>query len=75
MHIQHICCILRLMPVSGKKIMKMLLKRGWSKKSQRGSHVKLVKGSKQTEIPVHGNKDLGKGLIKAIEKQTGEKIL
>jgi len=52
-----------------------LRKRGWEIKSQRGSHVKLIKGKKITEVPVHGNRDLGKGLIKAIEKQTGEKIL
>ncbi len=64
-----------LMPVSGKKIIKLLGKAGWEIISQTGSHVKLKKGKKVTHIPVHGNKDLGKGLIKAIEKQTGEKIL
>lgn len=63
------------MPISGKSIVKILIKRGWQVKSQRGSHVKLVKNGKITEVPVHGNKDLGRGLIKAIEKQTGEKIL
>jgi predicted RNA binding protein YcfA (HicA-like mRNA interferase family) len=63
------------MPVSGKQIIKLLKMRGWQIKGQRGSHVKLVKDGKTTEVPVHGNKDLGKGLINAIEKQTGEKIL
>jgi predicted RNA binding protein YcfA (HicA-like mRNA interferase family) len=63
------------MSLSGKKIVKILKKKGWVVKSQRGSHVKLVKDDKTTEVPVHGNHDLGKGLIKAIEKQTGEKIL
>ena len=42
---------------------------------ERGSHVKMVKDGKVSEIPVHGNHDLGIGLIKAIEKQTGEKLL
>jgi predicted RNA binding protein YcfA (HicA-like mRNA interferase family) len=64
-----------LMPVSGKKIIKLLKKSGWVIVSQSGSHVKLKKGKIITIIPIHGNKDLGKGLVKAIEKQTGEKIL
>jgi predicted RNA binding protein YcfA (HicA-like mRNA interferase family) len=63
------------MPISGKAIIKALLKQGWSIKSQRGSHVKLTKDGKITEVPVHGNHDLGRGLIKSIEKQTGEKLL
>ncbi|MBF0207077.1 MAG: type II toxin-antitoxin system HicA family toxin [Oligoflexia bacterium] len=42
--------------------------------SQKGSHVKLKKGDKMTIVPVHP-KDLSKPLIKAIEKQTGEKII
>jgi predicted RNA binding protein YcfA (HicA-like mRNA interferase family) len=63
------------MPISGKKVVKMLKKSGWEIISQTGSHVKLRKGNLITHVPVHGNKDLGKGLIKAIEKQTKEKIL
>lgn len=63
------------MPLSGKKIIQILHKRGWEVESQRGSHVKLIKGNKMTVVPLHGNRDLGRGLIKAIEKQTGEKLL
>ena len=63
------------MPISGKRIIRLLRDRGWTIKSQRGSHVKMVKGEKVTEIPCHGNIDLGIGLIKAIERQTGEKLL
>jgi predicted RNA binding protein YcfA (HicA-like mRNA interferase family) len=63
------------MPISGKKIIRLLLERGWSIKSQRGSHLKLVKNGKITQVPVHGNHDLGLGLIRAIEKQTGERLL
>ncbi|MGK5086705.1 type II toxin-antitoxin system HicA family toxin [Bdellovibrionota bacterium FG-2] len=63
------------MPISGKRIIKILLQRGWVIKSQRGSHVKLSKDGKLTEVPLHGNHDLGRGLIRAIEKQTGEKLL
>lgn len=63
------------MPLSGKKVVRILLERGWIFKSQRGSHVKLTKDGRITEVPVHGNRDLGKGLLRAIERQTGEKLL
>lgn len=63
------------MPVSGKIIVKILKKQGWTVISQKGSHVKLGKDGVTTVVPVHGNQDLGKGLVRAIEKQTGEKIL
>ena len=46
----------------------MLKKSGWEVISQTGSHVKLKKGKVTTHIPVHGSKDLGRGLIKAIEE-------
>ncbi len=62
------------MPPSGKKLIKLLRKKGWQVKSQRGSHVKMEKEGKITEVPIHGNHDLGWGLINAIEKQTGEKL-
>lgn len=63
------------MPISGKKIVKLLKKQGWSVISQTGSHIKLRKGKTITHVPVHSNKDLGRGLVKEIEKQTGEKLL
>ncbi|MCJ8278205.1 MAG: type II toxin-antitoxin system HicA family toxin [Bdellovibrionales bacterium] len=62
-------------PISGKKIIKLLKKAGWVVVSQTGSHVKLKNGSEVTIVPVHGNKDLPKGTIKSIEKQTGEKLI
>ena len=62
------------MPLSGKRVIKILRQRGWEVVSQRGSHVKLAKGNKTTIVPLHGNQDLGKGLIRSIEKQTGENI-
>lgn len=63
------------MPLSGKRIIKLLLNRGWVVKGQRGSHVKLTKDGKITHVPIHGNRDLGIGLLRAIEKQSGEKLL
>jgi predicted RNA binding protein YcfA (HicA-like mRNA interferase family) len=63
------------MPISGKEIVRRLRKLGWEVDGQRGSHVKLRKGKRGTIVPVHGNKSLQRGLLRAIEKQTGEKIL
>jgi predicted RNA binding protein YcfA (HicA-like mRNA interferase family) len=63
------------MPISGKEVIKRLKRLGWTEISQRGSHVKLAKDQQITTVPVHGSRDLQIGLIRAIEKQTGEKIL
>jgi len=40
----------------------------------RGSHHILKKGSVKAPVPVHAKKDLGKGLVLLIEKQTGVKL-
>ena len=64
------------MPISGKEVVKRLRKCGWKEKSQKGSHVKLEHPSKGiVVVPIHGNKDLGIGLIRAIEKQTLKELL
>lgn len=39
-----------------------------------GSHHRLGHASKRVTVPVHGSRDLGIGLIKAIEKQSGVKL-
>jgi predicted RNA binding protein YcfA (HicA-like mRNA interferase family) len=62
-------------PISGKAIVKRLKQKGWTIKSQSGSHVKLARFSEIVIVPVHGNKDLGKGLVKKIEKETGVKLI
>lgn len=48
---------------------------GWEILRSQGSHYRLGKGSLRVTIPVHGSKDLGKGLLAAIERQTGVKLL
>ena len=74
--IQHIYCIMDLVPISGKAIVKRLKQNGWTVKSQSGSHVKLENEFAAIVIvPVHGNKDLGKGLVKKIEKETGVRLI
>jgi len=63
------------MPKTAREIIAMLTKKGWRIKSQRGSHIKLIKIKKIIILPDHGSKTLGKGLIKSIEKQSGVKLL
>lgn len=55
---------------SGKNLCKILEKKGWHLKTIRGSHhVYMKPGRKErVSVPVHGNKDLKIGLLKAIMK-------
>jgi predicted RNA binding protein YcfA (HicA-like mRNA interferase family) len=50
------------MPISGKEMPKRYLAAGWRAIHQKVSHVRLEKNGDHETIPVHGNKDLGKGL-------------
>ncbi len=58
----------------GKQVLKILSENGWRILRINGSHYRLGKGNLKTSVPVHGKRDLGVGLIKAIEKQTGVKL-
>lgn len=60
--------------MNGKKVIKKLEEEGWHILRTEGSHYRLGKGNKRTTVPVHGSKDLGRGLIAAIERQTGVKL-
>lgn len=60
--------------MDGKKVIKTLQKDGWTVLRSQGSHYRLGKNSLRVTVPVHGSKDLGKGLIAAIERQTGVKL-
>ena len=54
--------------VSGKKLLRMLLKHGFCALRKKGSHVFVESsdGTRGTVVPVHGNEDLGTGLLKSI---------
>ncbi|TSC57208.1 MAG: hypothetical protein Greene041619_1262 [Candidatus Peregrinibacteria bacterium Greene0416_19] len=54
--------------LSGKKLLRMLLKHGYRALRKKGSHVFIESfdGIHGTAIPLHGNEDLGKGLLKSI---------
>ncbi len=60
----------RIPVVSGKKCVKILEKFGFVVYRQRGSHVTLVRNNppNQTTVPLH--KELDRGTLKAILKQT-----
>jgi len=57
--------------MNGKQVIKLLEKEGWKLDRISGSHHLLEKGGKVVPVPVHGTADLGKGLIAAIQRQTG----
>lgn len=57
--------------MNGKQVLKRLESAGWRLKRIRGSHHLMEKEGKTVPVPVHGNTDLGKGLLADIERQTG----
>jgi predicted RNA binding protein YcfA (HicA-like mRNA interferase family) len=56
--------------IPGKNLCKILEKKGWELKTIRGSHHVYMKAGRKERIgvPVHGNKDLKVGLLRAILK-------
>lgn len=56
--------------VKPKQAVKILLKIGFIKKRQTGSHLIMSKSGKIVPIPIH-TKDLKKGVLKSIIKQSG----
>jgi len=60
--------------MNGKEIIKILKQGNWQIVRVRGSHHLLSNGIKTVSVPVHGKKNTGVGLLRAIEKQTGVKL-
>lgn len=58
-----------------KDIIKKLKENDFIEISQKGSHRKFKKGTISVIVPDHGGKDLGTGLIRKMEKQSGLKLL
>ena len=60
----------KLIPISGKKFCKILEKLEFQKSYGKGSHIRFKHpDGRRTVVPVHGNEDLGKGLLRAILRQ------
>lgn len=62
--------MVRLIPISGKEFCKILERLGFVKIFGKGSHVRFKHpDGRRTVVPVHGNEDLGKGLLRHILNQ------
>ena len=63
------------MPMSGKDILKLFEKAGWTVLRQKGSHVQIGKGDKRETVPMH--KELARGLehklLKRLKESEGSK--
>ena len=59
--------------MTGKELLKLLERDGWTLDRINGSHHIMIKGSKTLSVPVHGNKELGKGLLNKLMKVGGLK--
>lgn len=61
---------MKLVPISGKDMCRILEKLGFKKVHQVGSHARYIHSDgRRTVVPLHGNEDLGKGLTNEILKQ------
>ncbi len=61
---------MKLTPISGRELCKIVERIGFVRVHQSGSHVRYVhEDGRKTTIPVHGNEELGKGLLLEILKQ------
>ena len=60
--------------MNGKEVIAKLKAAGWSINRIRGSHHIMTKGSQAVPVPVHGSRDIGAGLIAALQRQTGVKL-
>ena len=60
----------KLVPISGRKLCKLIEKLGFVKIHQVGSHARYLHADgRKTVVPVHGDEELGKGLLLEILKQ------
>ena len=57
--------------MTGKQVVKRLEQEGWVLQRVRGSHHIMAKGTKRIPVPVHGRKELGKGIFHAIATVAG----
>jgi len=58
----------RLPSLTGDELLRMLRSLGCVEVRKRGSHVRVQCGECSTTVPVHAGEKLGKGLLRAIER-------
>jgi len=59
--------------MTGKEIVKLLIKNGWEIDRVKGSHHIMKKKDKTITVPVHGKKDIPIGTLNDILKEAGLK--
>ncbi len=59
--------------VNSKQLKKWLEQKGATIVKGKGSHLKVFLNGKQSVLPMHGTKELGKGIEDAIKRQLGLK--
>ncbi|MDE1943634.1 MAG: type II toxin-antitoxin system HicA family toxin [Betaproteobacteria bacterium] len=59
--------------MNSKQMKKWLEEKGALFAPGKGSHLKVTLNGKQSTLPMHGTKELGKGLENAIKRQLGLK--
>lgn len=57
--------------MTGAEIIAKLKQDGWNLDRIHGSHHIMVKNGKAVPVPVHGKRDIGAGLLAAIQRQSG----
>jgi len=63
--------MMRLLPISGKRMCRILELAGFKRIGQRGSHVRYRHpDGRTTVVPVHDDEELGIGLLQEILNQT-----
>jgi predicted RNA binding protein YcfA (HicA-like mRNA interferase family) len=58
----------KLCSLTGKELIRVLKQLSCVEVRQKGSHVRVRCGTCSTTVPVHQGEDLGKGLLKQIER-------
>jgi predicted RNA binding protein YcfA (HicA-like mRNA interferase family) len=54
--------------MKARELLSLLLRKGCVIERMKGSHVRVRCGDCYTTVPVHSGEDLGKGLLRAIER-------
>jgi predicted RNA binding protein YcfA (HicA-like mRNA interferase family) len=60
--------------MTGKEIVARLKAAGWTLDRIHGSHHIMSKDGRAVPVPVHGSRDVGPGLLAAIQRQSGVKL-
>ena len=59
--------------MTSTELKRWLEKQGCTFGTQKGSHLKVYNGDRQTVIPMHGKKEIKTGTLRAIKKALGLK--